>query len=106
MALPIRWAPKAAHQLEAIVDYIGQDSERYAAIFARRVLQIVRTIPVHPAAGRVVPEYGDKNLREKIHLGYRIVYRLTPNAVEIVAICHGARLIENAMTVSKTSIDQ
>jgi plasmid stabilization system protein ParE len=76
MALPIRWAPKAAHQLEAIVDYIAQDSERYAAIFAHRILQIVGTIPANPDAGRVVPEYGDKYLREKIHLGYRIVYRL------------------------------
>lgn len=97
MALPIRWAPKAARQLEAIVEYIAQDSERYAAIFARRVLQIVRAIPAHPAAGRIVPEFGDKNLRERIHTGYRIVYRLSPNAVEIVAICHGARLIENAV---------
>lgn len=97
MALPIRWAPKAAHQLEAIVAYIGQDSERYATIFARRILQVVKSIPGHPSAGRVVPEYGDENLRERIHLGYRIVYRTTPNAVEIVAICHGARMIENAV---------
>ena len=97
MALPIRWSPKAAHQLEAIVEYIAQDSERYATIFARRILQIVRAIPAYPTAGRVVPEYSDENLREKFHLGYRIVYRLTPNAVEIVAICHGARLIDNAM---------
>jgi toxin ParE1/3/4 len=97
MALPIRWAPKAAYQLEGIVEYIAQDSNRYAAIFARRVLQIVRAIPAHPDAGRVVPEYGNKNLREKFHLGYRIVYRLTPNTIEIVAICHGARLIEHAL---------
>lgn len=97
MALPIRWSPKAAHQLETIVEYIAQDSERYATIFARRILQTVRSIPIYPIAGRVVPEYGDQNLREKIHQGYRIVYRLTPHAVEIVVICHGARLIEHAL---------
>lgn len=100
MALPVRWSPKAAHQLEAIVEYISQDSERYAAIFARRILQIVRAIPDHPKAGRVVPEYNDKNLREKFHSGYRIVYRLTPHVVEIVTICHGARLIQSAMKES------
>lgn len=97
MALPIRWSPKAAHQLETIVEYIAQDSERYATIFARRLLQTVRAIPAHPVAGRVVPEYGDQNLRERIHQGYRIVYRLTPHAFEIVAICHGTRLIQHAM---------
>ena len=101
MALPIRWSPKAAHQLEAIVEYIAQDSERYAAIFARKLLQIIKSIPTYPVAGRVVPEYGDQNLREKIHQGYRLVYRLTPNAVEIVAICHGARLIERVMKDSE-----
>ena len=101
MALPIRWSPKAAHQLEAIVEYIAQDSERYAAIFARKLLQIIRSIPTYPVAGRVVPEYGDQNLREKIHQGYRLVYRLTPNAVEIVAICHGAGLIEHVMKDSE-----
>ena len=101
MALPIRWSPKAAHQLETIVEYIAQDSERYATIFASKLLQIVRSIPTYPVAGRIVPEYGDQNLREKIHQGYRIVYRLTPNTVEIVAICHGARLIEHAMKDSE-----
>lgn len=64
MALPIRWSPKAAHQLEAIVEYIAQDSKRYAAIFARRLLQIIRSIPIYPVAGRIVPEYPDQNLRE------------------------------------------
>ena len=97
MALPIRWSPKAAHQLETIVEYIAQDSERYATIFARRLLQTVRSIPAYPVAGRVVREYGEQNLRKKIHQGYRIVYRLTPHAVEIVVICHGARLIEHAL---------
>jgi len=78
--------------METIVEFIAQDSERYASIFARRILQTVRSIPAYPVAGRVVPEYGDQNLREKIHQGYRIIYRLTPHAVEIVAICLYARI--------------
>jgi plasmid stabilization system protein ParE len=101
MALLIRWSPKAAQQLEAIVEYIGRDSERYATIFARKILQIVKFIPSYPRAGRVVPEYDDVNLREKIHRGYRIVYRLTPQAIEIVSICHGSRLLKNAMQEAK-----
>ena len=48
MVLPIRWSPKAAHQLETIVEYIAQDSERYAAIFTRRLLQVVRVNPNLP----------------------------------------------------------
>lgn len=98
MALKIRWSPKAARQLEVIVEYISEDSARYATIFAKRVMQTVRAIPSNPKLGRMVPEYTAPNLREKILQGYRIVYRLTPHAIEIVAICHGSMLIENVLT--------
>lgn len=60
-------------------------------------MQVVRAIPANPEMGRIVPEYGDPKLREKVLQGYRIVYRITPQAVEIAAICHGSRLIQNAL---------
>lgn len=56
---------------------------------------IVKNIPKLPKAGRVVPEYGDRNIREKIYENYRIVYRIKEEIVEIVAICHGAKPLEN-----------
>lgn len=97
MALSIRWAPRAARQLEGIVEHIAEDSPRYAAIFAKRVMQTVRTIPANPKIGRMVPEYANPNLREKVLQGYRIVYRLTPYAIEIAAVCHGSRPIQDAI---------
>ncbi|MEW5816622.1 MAG: type II toxin-antitoxin system RelE/ParE family toxin, partial [Spirochaetota bacterium] len=44
-----------------------------------------------------VPEYNDENLREKIYENYRIVYRIKDEIIEIVAICHGARQLENIL---------
>jgi plasmid stabilization system protein ParE len=73
MALPIRWAARAARQLGTIVEYIAADSPRYAAVFAKRIMQVVRAIPANPEMGRTVPEYGDPKLHEKILQGYRIV---------------------------------
>jgi toxin ParE1/3/4 len=58
--------------LEAIVEYIAQDSPRYAAIFAKRIVQTVRAIPPNPRIGRMVPEYGNPDFRERILQGYRI----------------------------------
>jgi plasmid stabilization system protein ParE len=55
----------------------------------------IKAIPQFPKAGRIVPEYGDENLREKIYGNYRIVYRLKGELVEIVAICHGAKPLDN-----------
>jgi plasmid stabilization system protein ParE len=97
MAFKIIWSPQAASNLEEICEYISKDSEYYAAIFAKRVITLIKRIPDFPRAGRVVPEYDDENLREKIYGDYRIIYRIKKDAIEIVAICHGSRLLENVL---------
>ena len=94
MADSVRWSPRAVAQLEEICEHIAKDSQRYAVLFARRIMGIVKSIPQFPKAGRVVPEYGNPDLREKIYNNYRIVYRLSNETVEIVLITHGAKLLE------------
>ncbi|MFH1824578.1 MAG: type II toxin-antitoxin system RelE/ParE family toxin [Candidatus Firestonebacteria bacterium] len=94
MAYKIRWSPRAASNLEEICDYIGKDSVYYAGLFAKKVNAIVKFIPQFPKAGRIVPEYGDENLRERIYENYRIVYRLKGDIVEIVTISHGVKILD------------
>ena len=95
MISKIRWSPKAVAHLDDICTYIAEDSKVYASTFAKKVPSIIKELPRFPKSGRVVPEYNDKNLREKIYGHYRIVYRLKNDFIEIVAICHRARLIKN-----------
>ena len=95
MAQKIRWSPRAASNFEEICNYIAKDSEVYAIIFAKKVYGIIKSIPQFPKAGRIVPEYGDENIREKIYENYRIVYRIKGDFIEIVTICHGAKQLEN-----------
>jgi toxin ParE1/3/4 len=64
MALKIKWSPRAVSNLEEICNYIAQDSEYYAIPFAKKVTTIVKAIPQFPKSGRIVPEYGDENLRK------------------------------------------
>lgn len=94
MAYQIKWSPRAASNFEDICNYISKDSEYYAALFAKRVNSTIKTIPQFPQSGRVVSEYGDKYIREKIYGNYRIVYRLKEDFIEIVAISHGAKMLE------------
>lgn len=94
MARQVRWSPRAASDLEEICEYIARDSEHYASVFATRVVAIVRRIQQFPEAGRIVPECQDPALREMLHRHYRIVYRLRGDAIEIAAICHGARPLD------------
>lgn len=91
MAHQVRWSPRAASNFEDICNYIARDSELYATLFAKGIIEIIEAIPQFPKAGRMVPEYGDENLRERIYCNYRIVYRLHREAIEIVTIAHSAK---------------
>ena len=91
MVKKIRWSPKAADSFVEICDFISKDSEYYASMFAKKINEIIKNIPLFPKVGRIVPEYQDENLREKIFQNYRIVYRLKEDFVEIVIISHSAR---------------
>lgn len=94
MARRIRWSPKAADGFEEICNYIAMDSVHYARIFAKKVNALIKEIPRFHRAGRIVPEYQDENLRERIFQNYRIVYRINGDVIEIVVISHSARQLK------------
>lgn len=94
MAKKIRWSPKAVESLEEICQFIAKDSEYHASIFAKKVVSLIKNIPNFPKAGRIVPEYEDENLRERIFQNYRIVYRIKQDIIEIVVISHSAKQLE------------
>jgi len=45
--------------------------------------------------GRVVPEMGDESIRERFIYSYRLVYRIEPERILVVAVIHGKRAQEN-----------
>jgi toxin ParE1/3/4 len=55
---------------------------------------VVDSIKEFPNSGRVVPEYNNKALREKILNNYRIVYRVKDEYIEIVVITHCSKLLD------------
>lgn len=93
MAHKIIWSPRSVANLEDIFNYIAKDSTQYATFFANKIFGIVANLPQFPLSGRIVPEYRDENLREKIYENYRIVYRLKSDFIEIVTICHSAQIL-------------
>ena len=60
-------------------------------MLAKKIISIVKNLPSFPESGRIVPEYQDSNLREKIFQNYRIVYRIKEQLIEIVTISHAAK---------------
>jgi plasmid stabilization system protein ParE len=71
---PIRWSPQAVRDVEAIRDYIAQDSQRYAQLTVDRHIASVERLRAFPQSGRVVPERADPEIREVIVGPFRVVY--------------------------------
>ena len=92
----IRWTQQAADDLEAIAKFIASDSPQYAKLFVIDVLRAIERLEDFPRCGRMVPESGKPTIREIILGNYRIVYRHSKNIVELLAIYHGARLLDPA----------
>lgn len=88
------WSPQAASDLEAICEFIAKDSERYAALFAQRIVDLADSLACFPRSGRVLAGEGTPDLRQRIVGVYRLVYRIRGDDVEIVSIVHGARHVD------------
>ncbi|MCT2536522.1 type II toxin-antitoxin system RelE/ParE family toxin [Aquibacillus koreensis] len=87
----LRWAESAVKDLDNICTYIAEDSEEYARMFARKIMDAIETTAVFPNSGRIVSELKDEKIREKVLSNYRIIYRINNDAVEVVRIIHNAR---------------
>ena len=94
MDLKVVWSPEAIEDVESIAQYIDRDSEFYARAVATRIIQTARSIESFPWMGRVVPELEDEKMRERLVYSYRVVYQMQANRILIVAVIHGAHLIE------------
>ena len=88
----LRWSPEAVTDLESIRDFIARDSEHYALLVIQRLVVAVERLAEFPTTGRFVPELTDQSLRELIVGAHRVVYRLNPDAVEVVTIFRTSRL--------------
>ena len=72
-------------------DYIAADSDFHAADFIASIITRAERLTAFPMVGRVVPEAQRDEIREILYRSYRIIYRITAERVEVLAIIHGAR---------------
>jgi toxin ParE1/3/4 len=51
----------------------------------------------YPRVGRIVPKYDNPNPRELIVGSYRVIYRITSDHIEILAVFHGAQQLPDSL---------
>ena len=91
MAYQVVWSPTALEDIEAIASYISRDSLSYAGTVVSRIINSTRNLEEFPFAGRIVPEFGSKTIREVFAYSYRIIYRIEDETVTVAAVIHGRR---------------
>ncbi len=91
------WTASAIQDLDDIGGFIAKDSIKYAEIIVENLFNAPDILDKFPKAGRIVPEFNDKNIRELINGSYRIVYRIVNESrVDILSIHHSARLMNQS----------
>jgi addiction module RelE/StbE family toxin len=83
------WSDPAKEDLKKIYDYIAGDSKYYAIKVSQEFIEKSEQLVELPKVGRIVPEIEDPNIRELIIYSYRLIYEISPNRIEILAIIHG-----------------
>lgn len=95
MAATLIWSGEALDDIDAIAQFIGRDSPHHAQRVVEGLFELGDVIVTHPLAGRLVPELGDAQVRERFLYSYRVIYEIRPAHVEVLAVLHGRRLLES-----------
>jgi len=91
------WTRPALDSLLDIVRHIQADNPSAARQLGSTIKTKVGRLEKFPESGRTVPEFPASGLRELIVRDYRVIYRAVraPASVQILAVRHGARLLES-----------
>ena len=90
--MKIHWSEVAEADLDDIYDYIARDVPYYAELFIDRLIEATDKLEDHPRMGRMVPEADNRDdVRELIVQGYRIIYLLQAEQLQILTVIHGRR---------------
>lgn len=85
------WAPRALVRVVEIGQYIAADRPDAAREWAIALLARAAALAGHPRRGRRVPEVGRDEIREVLHGDYRMIYRVEPTRLIVLAVRHGRR---------------
>ena len=93
MAYSVGWSSRAIADVDAIAGYVSRDSATYASTIVNKILGATRNLGAFPRSGRVVPEFSDETIREKIVAGYRVIYRIEGESITIATVIHGRQVL-------------
>ena len=91
--MKVTWTEQAWERLLEIERFVARDDPRAAASLVDKLIDRSDGLAEHPERGRRLQELPDSGLRELLVGNYRLVYRRTPKAVEVLTVFEGHRLL-------------
>jgi toxin ParE1/3/4 len=92
------WEPRAIQDLDEIAEYIARDSRDQAVEVAKAIVAMVQRAAASPEMGSIVPEYDDREIRERSACGFRIIYRTRfEDVIEVAAIRRSTRQLPRSL---------
>jgi toxin ParE1/3/4 len=88
--MKIVWSRRAIRHLVSLREYVEKDSEKNAAVVAKRILEAVDLLESHPELGRPGRLVGTREL-VVADTPYIIPYRVRGEMLELIAVFHGRR---------------
>ena len=93
-AMKVLWTPGAIEDLKAIARFISTDNPQAARRFADKLKRRAESLCRFPNRGGIVLEIGRDDVRELVEGNYRIVYRVRKDAVHLLTIFEGHKLLQ------------
>jgi toxin ParE1/3/4 len=88
--LKLSYSERAAHQIEAALDYIAERSPRGAKLVQQRLLRVERLLQNHPHIGHATSRSHIRRLALTSH-PYLIDYLLADDEIIVLRFRHSAR---------------
>ncbi len=85
------WEPEALVALQTIIERGNAFSAGAGTRLGGRLRDAAKSAANRPLAGRKVPEFDIQTMRERIVGPYRLMYLVSDDRIEVIAIVHGAR---------------
>jgi len=86
MGYKITWSPEASDDLDDIFEFYRKRDPFYGQSVVEELVMRSDTLSDFPLRGRRVPELEGSNYREIFPNSYRLIYRVEPEDVYIIAV--------------------
>lgn len=97
--MELRLAQSALEDLQAIQQhYLDEGVPHIGQAYVVAILEQAEMLVSHPDAGRMVPEFGVKHIRELIHSPFRVVYLRQEAEVVLIRVWRSERQLKLSET--------